>query len=101
MNIKNVEKFINACNRSSLPWNLFWGGGFIFKVKTVKLPHNKSLALNTNCPFIFFNLFSHNYEGVMYKLSLDLLRCVFYIFLFYCSFSFILDFNFTNMHEYP
>lgn len=62
------------------PSNIFWGGGFIFKVKTVKLPHNKSLALNTNCPFIFFNLFSHNYEGVMYKLSLDLLRYVLYIF---------------------
>lgn len=61
-------------------WNLFWGGGITFKVKTVKLPHNKSLALNTNCPFIFFNLFSHNYEGVMYKLSLDLLRCVLYVF---------------------
>lgn len=48
---------------------IYWGREVTFKVKTVKLPHSKNLALNTNCPFIFLkNLFSHNYEGVMYKL---------------------------------
>lgn len=41
--------------QNSLVLEYIEGGGEVtFKVKTVKLPHNKSLALNTNCPFIIF-----------------------------------------------
>lgn len=45
MNTANVEKFMYACNRNSLVLEYIWGGGEVaFKVKTVKLPHNKRLC---------------------------------------------------------
>lgn len=45
MNIKNIEKFINAYNTISLALEYIWGRNreVAFKVKAIKLPHNKSL----------------------------------------------------------
>lgn len=46
MNIKNIEKFINTCNTSSLALEYIRGRNraVAFKVRTIKLPHNKSLC---------------------------------------------------------